>query len=159
MEALAPDQSGRGTLMVRTAISILLSLVGAAVGAAVGVEVFVWLLSQSLYALVLPGACLGLGANLASRDRSKIRGVILGVVALALGIVTEWWNRPFIADASFPYFLAHMTELLPWTLIMIAVGTVLAFWWGSQISPWAAERPRGRSQAVKVQGTVEGDQN
>ena len=47
-----------------------------------------------------------------------------------LGIVTEWRFAPFVADESFSFFVRHLNELKPLTLILIGVGAVLGFWFG-----------------------------
>jgi hypothetical protein len=141
--------------MARTAIGVLLSLAGAAGGAVIGVAICRWLYHQGLYAMILPGACLGLGAHLTSLDRSTIRGVVLGLAALVGGFVAEWWIRPFLADESFAYFLRHLSDLLPWTYLMIGLGAAFAFWWGREASPWAGSL----NQTIQVKHRVERDQD
>jgi len=37
---------------------------------------------------------------------------------------------PFLKDKSLAYFLAHVHQLRPLTLIMIGVGAVFAYWLG-----------------------------
>ena len=48
--------------------------------------------------------------------------------ALVLSLFCEWRFAPFIKDNSLGYFLTHVHELKPITLIMIAVGTFIGFW-------------------------------
>ena len=43
---------------------------------------------------------------------------------------TEWRRAAFKADAGFPYFLTHAHELPTFTLIMIGLGALFAFWFG-----------------------------
>jgi hypothetical protein len=57
-------------------------------------------------------------------------GVVCGVLATLLGIVTEWRFFPFIADGSFGYFVAHLHDLKMTTLVSIAVGGLFGFWFG-----------------------------
>jgi hypothetical protein len=101
--------------------------VGAAAGAALGYFAFFWIAHQGFYALVLPGALLGLGACLA-RSRSVAVSIACGVAAVALGLFAEWRFEPFIKDAGLGYFLTHLHQLKGLTLISIAAGGVIAFW-------------------------------
>jgi hypothetical protein len=103
------------------------ALVGAAVGGAVGYFVFFFLVKYGLYGLMIPGAMLGLGASL-FRNRSIVVAAICGVAALALGIFTEWRFLPFKADTSLGYFVAHLHEQTPVTLVMMVLGGVAGFW-------------------------------
>jgi hypothetical protein len=107
-----------------------LGLLGACVGGLVGFYAFKWLLSQGLYALLLPGSLVGLGCWLAGRHKSLVLGVICIVGALALGLVSEWLFRPFGIDQSFAYFITHLGDLdsPAVTLGMIAGGGLLSFW-------------------------------
>lgn len=107
--------------------TIALGLLGAAVGGCLGYFAFTWIASQGFYALMLPPGLLGIGAGLASRRRSRPLAIICAVAGLVLGIFTEWRHAPFMWDKSFGYFLTHVHQLQPVTLIMIAVGTYLAY--------------------------------
>ena len=104
-----------------------LILLGAVAGGILGHFIFFWIAGQGFYGLVLPGGFLGFGAAIA-RSGSKAIPVICGVMALLLGIFTEWRFAPFLADDSFGYFLSHLHQLRPITWIMILLGTALAFW-------------------------------
>ena len=106
---------------------VLVSIAGAVVGGAVGFFGFQWLVSQGFYGLVLPGGLLGIGAA-CGKSRSIWVPVGCAVSALALGLVAQWHEFPFRKDASFGYFLGHVTELKPLTFIMLAAGAALAFW-------------------------------
>lgn len=105
----------------------LLTLLGALGGGLIGYWIFIWLASQGLYGLILPGGLLGLGAG-AFKSKSILVATICGVAALALGFFAEWRFSPFAADDSLGYFVAHIFELRPITLIMISVGAVIGFW-------------------------------
>jgi hypothetical protein len=104
----------------------LMAMGGAIAGAVLGYFGYCWLLRQGLYALALPGALIGLGAS-AFKPSSKTLCIVTGVSALAAGLFTEWRNAPFSADGSLLYFLAHVYQLRPMTLIMIAIGVVAGF--------------------------------
>ena len=138
--------------MARTAIGWILSLAGAAIGAVVGYVLFRWALSQGFYAMVVPGACLGLGAHLASPTRSTARGVVLGIAALIYGVLVDCkTNLPPFDDVR--YYFTHLANVGQISLLMIVVGGVVGFWWGRDRSPWAG---RMALQPVNVKGRVEG---
>ncbi len=60
-------------------------LAGALAGGLIGYFAFLWIARQGFYALVLPGALVGIGASLAP-NRSLAMCVVCGVLALALGL-------------------------------------------------------------------------
>jgi len=104
-----------------------LVLLGAAAGGLAGYFLFFALARQGLYGLALPGGLLGLGAGI-FKTRSKIVPIACGILALAIGLFTEWRYSPFVADTGLGYFVSHIHRLRPITLIMIAVGTLIGFW-------------------------------
>jgi hypothetical protein len=107
-----------------------LALGGAACGAAVGFFAFFLLVRLGFYALVLPGAVLGIGCGACSGGKSTQLGALCAVLGVGAGIFTEWRFAPFIKDASFAYFIVHLQDLGTTTLVSIAVGGLLAFWFG-----------------------------
>lgn len=107
--------------------NIALVFGGAILGGLIGHLAFRWLLSQGFYGLALPGGLVGLGAGIAA-CRQVWPSVACGVLALAVGLVTEWRSFPFRADDSFGYFLSHLHELKPYTLLMLVAGTAIGFW-------------------------------
>jgi hypothetical protein len=109
---------------------LLLSLIGAAVGGFLGVLAFRWSLNQGFYGIVLPGAMVGIGCGLLSRDSSLVRGLLCGVAGVTLGLYVEWIDLPFNEDDSLGYFVAHIHDLKPITLVMIGLGGLVAFWFG-----------------------------
>ncbi len=109
-------------------IVIARGLVGAAIGGAAGYFAFGWILGYGLYAMILPGAALGFGFATLAGERNRTNGIISAVLATGLGLFTKWQHFPFVDDASFPYFVTRIHKLTPITLIMIAVGTALAYW-------------------------------
>lgn len=104
------------------------ALAAAVAGAVLGHFLFLWIARQGFYALALPGALAGLGAALVIRLRSLPLAAAVGVIGLVAGVFSEWRFAPFIADGSLGYFLAHLQELRPVTLIFIALGGGLGFW-------------------------------
>lgn len=108
----------------------LRGLLGAIVGGVVGYFVFTWLAHQGFYALVLPGALLGLGCASLMRVDSSLAGVLCALVAVPLSLFCEWCAFPFVADRSLGYFVTHMHELRAMTWIMVVLGAVFAFWLG-----------------------------
>jgi hypothetical protein len=105
-------------------------MVGAVIGGTIGFFVFFWLSRQGLYAMILPGAMLGLGCGLASRIRSRPLGIGCLIAAVGLGVFTEWRFAPFLEDDGLGFFVQNLMELKPMTLIMIALGGLCAFWFG-----------------------------
>lgn len=104
-----------------------LGAVGAAIGGIIGLFLFGWLVRQQFYALILPGAMLGVGCGMASRIRSRGLGLACAVAAIGLGIYAEWSSFPFKADESLGFFLRNLTNLKPITLILIVLGAVFAY--------------------------------
>ena len=116
----------------------ILVLIGAIAGGLVGYFAFLWIARQGLYALVLPGGLLGIGAGL-SPNRSIVICIVCGLLALAIGSLAEWRFAPFISDGSFGYFVTHFHQLKPITLIMIAMGGFIGFW-----APYSRRQHEGR---------------
>ena len=109
---------------------IFRAIAGCALGGLVGYWLFVWLLSQGLYALVLPGAAVGIGCGLVARQYSLSQAVLCGFMALAAGLFCEWKSFPFRKDDSLLYFLTHAYQLSPVSLLMIAMGAAIGVYMG-----------------------------
>ncbi|HEX5270498.1 MAG TPA: hypothetical protein VFW33_08440 [Gemmataceae bacterium] len=105
----------------------LLALGGAVAGGALGYFGFLWAAGQGFYALILPGGLLGLGAGIVP-NRSLGLPVVCGLLAVGLGVFSEYRLAPFIDDHSFAYFVSHLHQLRPLTLLLIAVGGAIGFW-------------------------------
>jgi len=105
-----------------------LGLAGAAVGGVLGYLAFGWLAGQGFYALALPGVLLGLGATALARRRSMALAVTCGFLAVALGVYAEWKHFPFAKDDSLNYFVTHLFNRRPFTLILIGLGGFGGFW-------------------------------
>jgi hypothetical protein len=98
----------------------------AAVGGVVGYLAFRWIAQHGFYALVLPGALVGIAAG-CCKSQSLAVCVVCGLLALAVGLFAEWRHAPFLKDDGLGYFLAHAHQLRPMTLLMIALGTGIGF--------------------------------
>ena len=122
-----------------TWLPIVLGILGAVVGGCVGYYAFFWLTQQGFYALILPPALLGLAAGFASRQRSVPLAIICAVAGLGLGLFTEWNFAPFVADKSLGYFLTHVHQLKPLTLIMLTIGVVVSYRLGLGVDRAARE--------------------
>lgn len=107
--------------------SDVLVLLGAVIGGGLGYIVFFAFARRGLYGLALPGGLLGLGAGI-FKTRSKAVPVVCGLMALSLGLFTEWRFAPFVVDGGLGYFVLHVHQLSPLTLIMIGAGTLIGFW-------------------------------
>ncbi len=123
-----PDLEAIGYRRGFSATAFLLGLGGAAIGATLGYLIYVWVLRNfGLDGLCIPGAMLGLGFGLAARRPHPAHGIVCGILALGLGVVTEWLNAPFVADDSFGFFLKNLNHLSVVTWIMILLGCFLAY--------------------------------
>ena len=108
--------------------NLVVGLLGAVAGGVLGYFVFSWALHQGFYALMVPGGLIGLGGGLFVKDRSVLRATICGVFGAGLGLFCQWRHFEFNADSSLGYFLTHLHQLRPLTLVMLAVGTAFAAW-------------------------------
>jgi len=111
-------------------VAWLLGLAGAVGGGVLGYSLFVVIVRQGFYAIVLPGALAGVGCGVLSGRKSNTLGIICGILGLIAGILAEWRFAPFIADKSLFYFLTHIHELPRFTQGLILLGAAFAFWFG-----------------------------
>ena len=116
-----------------------LGLAGGIVGGVAGYFLVGWLARQGFYAVALPGVLLGIGGGWLGPGRSKVFSIVCGGVGLALGLLTEWGHF-FSSNHSLGFFLAHVFDLPPISLIMIAVGALAAFWFTWRTRVRAADR-------------------
>jgi uncharacterized membrane protein YsdA (DUF1294 family) len=129
-------------------------LLGGVVGAIAGIWLFEWAIGQGYYALVVPGAMVGLGCGLAATDDSNLRGVFNAALAFGTGILAEWRSRPFKADDSLAYFVTHLGQLQQLTWVMLIVGTVVGFWWGRERIRPRQRKPSSTTDASLSDPTV-----
>jgi hypothetical protein len=122
---------------VNPLIGLGLGVAGALAGGIVGYFVFGWLAGQGFYAVALPGVLVGVGAGWFPRERSLPLAVGCGILALLLGLFAEWKHFPFVKDESFGYFITHVLDRRPFTLLMLALGAFAGFWfaWRSGGNP------------------------
>jgi hypothetical protein len=111
-------------------IDMLLGLLGALIGGVLGYFLVFVIARQGFYAIILPGALLGMGCGALSGRKSVTLGIICGVLGLAVGIYTQWRLAPFIKDESFSFYLSNLLDVNRVSQIMILVGTAFAFWFG-----------------------------
>jgi hypothetical protein len=111
-------------------ISTTLGVIGAVVGGIAGYYLFFWIANQGFYALVLPGAAVGMGCGFLARHASVPRGIACAIAALGLGLYTEWKFEPFVDDSRLAYLLLNFYKLKPITLIMIVLGAALSYYLG-----------------------------
>ena len=105
----------------------VLTLFCAVAGSVLGYAGFAQLLPYGIDALALPGGLAGLAAGIL-RSRAPIVPVLCGVLATAAGVLTEHHFAPFYAEHSLGYFLRHLLDLQPLTLVSILVGGLIGFW-------------------------------
>ena len=120
--------------------NLFVPLLCAAVGGVIGHFAFLWIVRQGFYALALPGILIGCGAGWSLRQRSGTCAIICALLALVAGIVSEWRAHPFIKDDGFGYFIQHLQDLRPITIIMILLGAIFAAWFGMGRERDAASR-------------------
>jgi len=110
----------------------LLGLAGAVAGGIAGFFIFYGLCTLGRYALVVPGAVLGLAAGALLKGRMPLFGVLCALLALLLGFFCHWWMR-IPSDGEEPgffYLLTHANHISAVFLVMIALGALCAFWFG-----------------------------
>jgi len=121
------------TNKVDPASNVGLGLLGAALGGTLGYFLFGWLLRQGFYALALPGVLLGLGCGFLLKQRSLALAIVCGLAGLALGMFAEWKHLPLETDRSLGYFVTHLHQLRPFTLLMLALGAAGGFWFAWRV--------------------------
>jgi hypothetical protein len=139
--------------MINRVMSTTLGIIGGIVGGVFGFVLFFWIIKQGFYAMVLPGASIGLGCGLLARHPSTLRGVACAIAALCLGLYTEWRYMPFIGDDQFSFLVMHFYQLRPITLIMIALGTALSYYLGKDAGFLAPRRDEAAAAKADVQPT------
>src|SRR5262245_8081662 len=118
------------------------ALVGAVLGGVAGYVLCGWLATQGFYAVALPGVLLGIGSAWLIGGRSLPFSIGCGLAGLALGLLAEWANFPFIENKSLAFFLTHLSGLRPFTFLMIGLGGLAAFWFTWRAHPAGAGEAR-----------------
>lgn len=106
------------------------AILGAVVGAILGYLGFYMLWQLDLYAMVVPGALIGLGCGAQAGGKSAALGLVAGVFGLLFSLFIEWHFFPFSEDNSLGFFARNVMELPSNTKVFIAAGTFAAFWFG-----------------------------
>ena len=117
------EPKGESSVLIRGAV-------GAVIGAALGYAVFWGLVKVGIAAIIAPGALTGAIASRMSGRQSVEVGVIAAVVGAIATILSEWSLFPFIKDGSLTYFIAHLHQLRPATMLLGAAGIFCAFFYG-----------------------------
>jgi len=105
-------------------------LLGAIIGGGVGWFAYFWLLDQGYDGLMIPGALVGVGFNLLSTRSAWSFGFACAVMGLGLMLVCEWQSLANFHDGPFLDFLSNLHKLNTPNKIMLAAGTLMAFWIG-----------------------------
>ncbi len=126
-------------------VDMLLGIFGAVAGAVLGHLLVFAIATQGFYAIILPGALVGLGCGALSGRRSVALGIICGFLGLAAGIYTQWRLAPFIKDQSLSFYLGHLADVNRMSQIMILIGAAFAFWFGMgrKGGAWIRKRETG----------------
>ncbi|MFO1078489.1 MAG: hypothetical protein U1E73_12265 [Planctomycetota bacterium] len=103
---------------------------GAAMGLGVGTLAYWVLLQWNIHILAAVGACCALGVAATARTRSLAWGVLTAALAVGSSLLVEFSFRPFAADPSLGYFVAHLGDLPRNSLVSLAVVAVLGFYFG-----------------------------
>jgi hypothetical protein len=134
-------------------ISNMLGLVGAIIGGVLGFYTFRWLVGHGFYGLAIPGAFLGLGCSLMARHSSIPRGIACGVGALVLSLYSET-TILLAPNDNITYVITHLQQE-PVTLLMIVVGTLIAFWIGKDAGYRSLTQGRARTPVETRQEPAE----
>ena len=121
--------------MRKMILDLVPGLVAGAVGGFAGYLAVGFLIGQTgFWVPILPGALAGLACGQVSRVPSKARGALNGLIALGLATFAQWklFSPPFKFDGSFPAYVAHLHQLPPVTLIILAINGLLGYWWGRE---------------------------
>jgi hypothetical protein len=104
---------------------------GAAVGGVIGcIAFFVLLRHASIYALVLPGALIGLGRALGAKQVNVPLGIVCGLGALVAAIALDWRVTTAAENETIINHVLTLHQRPMKTTASIAAGTLLAVWFG-----------------------------
>ena len=122
-----PASKSSGSKSLTPAV-LIKALSGSVAGVIIGVAGFTFLLKYGLYAIVLPGAAVGLGTGLMSRRASWTFAIYSGVVGAVLCLLLHW--KYFRAGTAFSEFLGDLGNLPTDIKLRMAAGVVAAVWFG-----------------------------
>jgi hypothetical protein len=112
------------------AIILLRGLTGAIFGGLAGYVLFAWLYQNGFYAIMVPGALLGIGAGLVAGGRSHWLPVICLALGIGLTLFSEW-HVCYSRTWGLVFFVTNFFRLLPPVkLIMMTLGAACAYWFG-----------------------------
>lgn len=109
--------------------NLVLGTLGGCVGGAIGGLACQLLAENGLYGVALPGALVGLGFGLASRQRHIGLGFVSGSLGLLAGLLTQW--KVYSNEPSFLKLVGELKDYSVFTWIMLGVGTLMAFMFGT----------------------------
>lgn len=105
-------------------------LLGAIIGGGIGWFAYFWLLNQGFDGLMIPGALVGVGFSMLSGRSAWSFGIVCAVLGLGLMLVCEWQSLINFQNGPFFDFLTNLHKLNTPNKIMLAGGTLIAFWIG-----------------------------
>lgn len=120
----------RDTMRVSTPAAWVRGIIGAVLGAAIGIYVFFLLYDNGMYGLMIPGALTGLGFGLLSRRTFWSAGLLCAVLGLLVMLWCEWQLAVDFKDQEVGEFIKVIPKLDTSTKVMLALGTLFAFWFG-----------------------------
>ncbi len=120
----------RNIMRVSTPMAWVRGLIGAAAGAAIGSFTYFQLLNQGWDGLAIPGALTGLGFGLLSRRSFLSAGFVCALLGLVVMLWCQWQSLINFKDQEIGEFIELIPNLNNGTKVMLAVGTVMAFWFG-----------------------------
>lgn len=122
---------------------------GGLAGGILGHFAFLWIVRQGFYGIILPGVLAGAACGALSGRRSVGLGVWCAALGIVLGVWSEWSFAPFIRDPGLGYFLTHLDHLRPMTMILIALGGALGYWFGIGREAGACARPSAEAAPTR----------
>ena len=96
-------------------------IAGAIIGGIIGHFAFDFLLGYGLYAGILPGALVGVGASYLRTTKNTAIGIMAAVLALIVGVYNELDAFTF-GDGTLAFFLQN-PQPAPW--LMLGIGAAL----------------------------------
>jgi len=122
---------GEGGKPAEPPAALVRGLAGALLGAGAGYYLFFALYGHGIYAPIIVGPIVGLGASLLGGRANKT----LGILCAALGAAAAIWVEAAISvlrEDNLVYFLTHPQEWRTLTLIAIPLNAFLAYWIGAR---------------------------